>query len=115
MRTVMIRATVVAAALVLLASGSAQAAVQLFAVPFPFIVGGKSLPAGAYRLQQNGPVLQILGEHGNRASLFVMTMPAAGRDPAGNEPALTFERHEQQYRLADVWSSATRGQEVATR
>ena len=60
MRTLTIRATVVAAALVLLASGSAQAAVQQFAVPFPFIVSGKSLPAGAYRLAGravSGPTL----------------------------------------------------------
>lgn len=115
MRSLLRRGTVAAALLVLGASGSAQAAVQRVTIPFPFVVRGQTMPAGTYQLQQDGAVLHILGERGNPASMFVLTMPAAGHDPAGNTPALTFERHERQYRLADVWSSDTHGWEVVAR
>jgi len=38
-----------------------------------------------------------------------LTTPAAGKDPAGSAPALTFSRDENQYRLSSVWQSETEG------
>ena len=41
--------------------------------------------------------------------------PAAGHDPAGEKPTLTFTRHETQYRLTGIWESGTDGQAIVDR
>jgi hypothetical protein len=104
------KAFVLGAAFLLCASGAASAAVVDVNVPFSFVVHGQTLPAGQYRIQSEGSdVLLINGEHGTKAALFVMTMPAAGSDPAGDRPALTFGSYETGRRLTDVWASRDEG------
>ena len=89
-------------------------------VPFPFVVNGQNFPAGKYMIQRDdtssSSVLLIRGEgiH-NHTSIFLSTTPDGGHDPAGSRPALTFKRHENQYRLASVWESGSRGWDVASR
>ena len=78
-------------------------------VPFPFLVHGTTLPAGQYRVEAEGSVVLIRGEHGNQAAMFVGTTPAPGHDPSGDQPALMFTRYETQYRLADIWESGSEG------
>ena len=101
-----------AAAFVVCVGGSARAATIEVKVPFPFLVHGQTLPAGEYRVENEGKVVLFRGEKGNTASMFVMTTPAGGHDPAGDKPALSFTRHETQYRLADIWESGSQGFEV---
>ena len=88
-------------------------------VPFPFVVRGQTLPAGAYVLQsddQDRAVMMIRGATAHHASTaLVLTIPADGRDPAGDKPALTFTRVENQYRLSTVWESGTEGRALSTR
>ena len=112
MKSIIKRAGLLAAALVVCIGGSARAATIEVKVPFPFLVHGKTLPAGEYRVENDGAVVLFRGEKGNRASMFVMTTPASGTDPAGDKPALSFTRHETQYRLADIWESASQELEV---
>ena len=102
-----------AAAFLVVGSGSARASTIEVKVPFSFVIHGQTLPAGQYRVSDDSGVVQFLGEKGNKASMFVMTMPASGHDPAGNSPALTFRRYENQYRLTDIWQSAMQGREIA--
>jgi hypothetical protein len=112
------RTTLVAAALLAFAGGPATAAVVDVKVPFPFVVQGHQFPAGQYHVQRDEldpSVVLIRGDKGNTATMFVLTRPAAGHDPVGDRPALTFTRHENQYRLADVWESAGQGHEVVVR
>jgi alkylation response protein AidB-like acyl-CoA dehydrogenase len=101
-----------AAAVVVGAGGSARAAEVEVKVPFPFVVHGKTLPAGEYRLENEGDVILIRGERGNKVGMFVMGMPAGGHDPAGEQPALTFKRDETTYRLTGVWESGSEGEEI---
>jgi hypothetical protein len=82
-------------------------------VPFSFIVGHTEFPAGQYDIrsvEDIGAVMSIEGEGTNqRSHAFVFTMPAVGGDPAGNEPALVFVRHENTYKLTEIWESGTEG------
>jgi len=106
-----------AAALLLLAGGTAKAETVDVTVPFPFVVKGQQLPPGEYRLerdQADPSVVLIRGEKGNTARMFVFTTPAPGQDPAGETPALTFTRNGNRYSLADIWGSAGDGREVTT-
>ena len=110
------KAIVLAAGLVMVTAGAARAATVDARVPFAFIVGKHTLPPGQYRVESelsDPSVLVIRGEDGSKASMFVLTRPAAGHDPAGDTPSLTFDRYENQYRLASIWESSEQGQEVA--
>ena len=100
------------AALLCGGAGVARAESRDVKIPFPFVVHGQTLPAGEYRVETEGPVVLLRGEHGNRTNIIFTTMPAAGQDPSGEAPVLTFQHVETQYRLADIWESASRGASV---
>jgi hypothetical protein len=109
------KAVLLAAGLVMCAGGTASAATIDVKVPFPFLVEGRSMPAGQYRVESdesNPSVLLILGEKGTKTEMFVLTRRAVGDDPAGETPALTFNRFENQYQLVGVWESTTQGREI---
>jgi hypothetical protein len=113
MRSAILKSVMVGAAL-LIASGTARASALVEVnVPFPFLVYNEMFPAGRYMVEEDsagGPsVLFIRGMHTPEAA-FVLTRAANGRGP--DQPALQFERHENQYRLSSVWESPNRGQSL---
>ena len=112
MTTIVTRAALAAAVLLVAAAGTARADSLDVKIPFSFVVHGQTLPAGEYRVETDGPVVMLRGEHGNKTSIIFTTMRAEGRDPAGDAPVLTFTKGESQYRLADIWESASRGASV---
>jgi hypothetical protein len=83
-------------------------------VPFPFVVGHETLPAGQYEVRQSddrGDILFIEGMN-NKSSAFALTMSAGGNDPMGDRPVLVFTRRENEYRLSQIWVSSTEGREL---
>jgi hypothetical protein len=56
-------------------------------VPFAFVVGGKTMPAGAYTVETNGSVVSV---RGNTGSAIVTSGPEAVRPAA--QPGLIFAR-----------------------
>ncbi len=109
-------AAVLTVAFLVLVSQTAQATTVEARVPFSFQVQGQTLPAGRYVVADDGTgVVRITGERGNRASLFAMTIPASGHDPAGNKPSLTFRRSETVYRLSSIWESGSDGRTIVAK
>ena len=101
----------------LFAGSSARAEELVFKVPFPFEVRGQTLPAGDYVVQrfdyQNPSALLIRSKNlHDKLAATVITGPAGGQDPAGEKPALTFTRHENEYRLSAIWESRTDGRAI---
>ena len=92
-------------------AGSARAQDTLeVKVPFDFMANGHLLPAGNYTITRDNmasSVFLIRNDKGGGA--FVATHPAGGHDPSGNQPSLTFVRHENQYKLSAIWESANDG------
>lgn len=120
MRTIMKNAVFAAGVLVLFGSATARGSTSpvLHAdVPFPFVVNGQAFPAGKYKIERDdtSSILLIREEGTGHAAKFISTTPDGGKDPAGSRPALTFKRHENEYRLASVWESQGRGWDVAGR
>jgi hypothetical protein len=109
MRSVNRRIGVLAAACLVLGAGAARAGTLEVTVPFSFMVQGQSFPAGEYRVTTEGALVAIRGERTSQPSRFFLAMPATGVAPAGDHPALTFRRYENQYRLADIWESGSYG------
>ena len=105
---VMKRSILIGAMCVAGATGTAYAAlsdVLEVNVPFPFMVGNHTLPAGQYSIQRDDDMsgmLVIRGEHGTTASAVLNTIPASGREP-GERPAVEFKRMENnEYRLQAI-------------
>ena len=90
------------------ASGTAYAGVTdvlEVKIPFAFVVGEQTLPAGEYRIQRDDystGALVIRSEHG-AASAILNTRPARGAVPSTDQPALEFKHVENQYLLSNVW------------
>jgi hypothetical protein len=112
MKQIFVRSGLLVAALVVCQGGAVGAASMDVKVPFPFVVEGKTLPAGEYRVENNGGMVLIRGEKGNNPASFVLTTPAKGHDPAGDKPALTFSLHDDQYQLDGIWQSSSQGRHV---
>ena len=109
MKSIVKRAGMLAAAFIVGVGGSAQAGTLEVKVPFPFVVNGKTMPAGEYRVESDNEVVTFVGEKGTKATAVVLMTPADGHDPAGDTPSLSFTHDETQYRLVDVWASGTQG------
>ena len=103
------KSAVLAAAFVGLFAGSARAQETVVVnVPFSFAVRGEEFPAGRYDVTTEEGMVTIRGIN-NRAEIVTMTLPASGRDPAGQLPALVFVRHADEYQLSQVWETSDDG------
>jgi hypothetical protein len=101
---------------VVFGGGIARANTIEVKVPFPFLVRGHMMPAGQYLIEHEGTnIVLIRGEKETRAAAFVVTIPASGRDPAGDRPTLTFTHHETERQLSGIWDSETDGRAVINR
>lgn len=99
-----------------LAVAPVQAEELIVSVPFSFVVHGRTLPAGKYLIEplNQDPATLLMRGYGSRntSAAIIPTAPAAGKDPAGDKPALMFTRHENQYRLSEIWDARTSGRAV---
>lgn len=84
-------------------------------VPFAFVVGNQTFPAGVYELRAPDSSAAIFTLQGTKNAdiSFVLTRQADGRDPSGDEPSLVFVRNENTYRLWQIWQSSDRGHELS--
>ena len=75
-------------------------------IPFPFVVSGKTMPAGQYAIERDDDMsgaLIIRGERGVTAVAILNTRPANAAS-AGSHPSLEFRHVENQYLLSNVWT-----------
>jgi hypothetical protein len=80
-------------------------------IPFEFVVGDQTLPAGAYAadtMTAGGNVLRIRSV-GSKDSALRLTIPASGN---AKHAKLVFHRYGQRYFLAEVWSTTDDGREL---
>ena len=91
-------------------AGSARAQDTLAVkVPFDFMANGHMLPAGNYTITRDNTASSVFMIRGDKGGAFVATVPAAGHDPSGSQPSLTFVRQETQYKLQTIWESTNDG------
>jgi len=115
MSSMLKRSLLVAGAALALGQGAARAADfenLTVNVPFPFLVENRPMPAGKYLLERNDQdrsLMMIRAENGKHVGSFVLTYPAAGRDPKGDTPCLTFTRVGNKYELTNIWESRDDG------
>jgi hypothetical protein len=116
MKTNLIQTAVVA--LTLAAAGYGQSAQEFKVnVPFDFVAGSRTLPAGPYVVSQAGSQSAVVIKSSDRAKSVAMIayrVQLPGRREIGK---LVFHRYGDRYFLAEVWgtdqSTASRLQETA--
>ena len=103
--------TIVAIAFLLVLGGAVKAEAQdtiVVKVPFQFVVGGKTLPAGTYtvrNLSLNGPGALQLSNKDLSASMYVL--PYLNESVIGGKPELSFEQVGGQHFLSAIQTAAT--------
>ena len=95
--------------LMAVAAHAQSARVQRASVPFDFNVGGRTLPAGEYRVErinpQSYPAAVVIRSKDGRLSLTLMTRDAESNGTE-DEARLVFNRYGERYFLAQVWHAA---------
>lgn len=104
----MVMAALVAVAM-LASTRVAQAQDQnqmLIKVPFDFVAGNKTLPAGEYAVKSVGPtnMLILVDRTDSTSSAFLPTQAAVSTEPQ-IESKLVFNRYGNRYFLAQVWTA----------
>ncbi len=81
-------------------------------IPFDFVIGSKTLPAGEYNVSNRAStattdMIKIISADSNQAGAFTMTLPvgAKGHESAGQ---LVFHRYGDEYFLAQIWAPGAR-------
>ena len=97
-----------ALAVVLAAPVSAQTVTLRASVPFDFVVGGRTMPAGDYELGTLGDIglLRVQNAVAGIKPAFTMTNATAG-PLDGGKVFLTFHRYGGDYFLAEIWDGST--------
>jgi len=94
------------------ASANGQSRTSKANVPFEFMVGDKSLPAGAYTIASAtaaGDALRVRSVESNESALRITSL-LSGK----SSPKLVFHRYGERYFLAEVWSTAGDGRQLMT-
>ena len=77
-------------------------------VPFDFVIGGHTLPAGDYLVSQvHGERFMTVQNASGGATPSVMTIALPGSLAAQGEASLTFHRYGSDYFLAEIWDGYT--------
>jgi hypothetical protein len=75
-------------------------------VPFDFMVGNKTLPAGQYSVKVSGKeqALLLIDREDATQSMFIATNAAVANEPQ-SESKLVFNRYGDRYFLSQVWTA----------
>jgi len=98
------------AALAFLAVSASAQSVNLIRVnvPFDFMVGGKTLQAGAYIVQRansnDSVAMMIRSEEGKASAMFLTNAVQASTEPA--QAKLVFHRYDDLYFLSEIWTDS---------
>jgi hypothetical protein len=114
MRSIVRNALLAAGAMLLGVGGTALASpilVMKADIKFPFEVNGQQFPAGTYFIQRDDmePAVMQIRSANFKYEAFFTTIRDGGKDPVGEDSALTFKKTENQYRLVGIWESEGEG------
>lgn len=80
-------------------------------VPFNFVAGGKTLPAGEYQIQTERPNVVLIQSRDSKSSTNLSAHSAQNTEMSG-VAALRFNRYGDRYFLSQVWTGSDLGQEL---
>ena len=113
MKTNLLRTSIVA--VVAAAAAYAQGSTPIQGtVPFDFIVGNRTLPAGQYTVDQGtAPSVMVIRSADRKGTAIVLTH-ALHSTASRNEARLVFHRYGYTYFLSEVWGPGNDGRQLRT-
>jgi hypothetical protein len=74
-------------------------------IPFPFIMGDKTMPAGEYTVTTRGivPGVVMVQNSSSNESVLTLEQPMEGKTADALTPKLIFELYGSHYFLSEVW------------
>ena len=86
--------------------------VEKASIPFNFILGSRTMPAGQYTVEDVRPLLILKSADGGILNLITDSIQSLNAPTAGK---LVFHRYGNQYFLSEVWTpGSTSGRQVST-
>ena len=80
-------------------------------VPFNFVAGAKTLPAGEYRVQADGPSVVWIRSADYKTTLNLIANSAENEQMNG-VAALRFNRYGDRYFLSEIWTGSDVGRQL---
>ena len=81
-------------------------------IPFEFSAGKTTLPAGVYTIKRmSGNNITLRSEDGHSSVILNAPITNTSSDPNAVE-RLVFEKHGEQYALAQIWLTADTGRQI---
>jgi hypothetical protein len=80
-------------------------------VPFNFVAGAKTLPAGAYHVRTDGPSVVWI-QSADLKTVLTLTTHSAQNEQMYGIGALNFNRYGDRYFLSQIWMGGNTGQQV---
>lgn len=95
-------------------SANAQSSAKVVSnIPFEFVVGDRTLPAGEYTVRPataSGAALMIQGEDNGKSAIRLVAQTAQKKN--NTDARLVFHRYGQSYFLAEVWNGESTGRQL---
>ncbi len=80
-------------------------------VPFNFVAGAKTLPAGEYRVQTERPNVVLIQGLDSKSNMNLLAHSAQNTQMNG-VGALKFNRYGDRYFLSEIWTGSDVGQQL---
>jgi hypothetical protein len=80
-------------------------------VPFDFVAGAKTLPAGEYQVHTERPSVVLIQSMDSKSNMNLITHSAQDRQMDG-VAALRFNRYGDRYFLSEVWTGSDLGRQL---
>jgi hypothetical protein len=80
-------------------------------VPFNFVAGAKTLPAGEYQVHTERPNVVLIQSMDSKSNMNLIAHSAEDRNMDG-VGALRFNRYGDRYFLSEIWTGSNVGQQL---
>jgi hypothetical protein len=81
-------------------------------VPFNFVAGAKTLPAGEYQVQTERPNVVLIQSKDSTSNMNLVIAHSAQNTQMNGVAALKFNRYGDRYFLSEIWTGSDLGRQL---
>jgi len=112
MKTNMLRTSLLAVVAAVAVCGQSSNTPMQVTVPFDFIVGHRTLPAGQYSVDQRSVPDVVVVKSADQKRSAIVIGPALQTLAPNQDGKLVFHRYGNKYFLAEVWKAGNYGRQI---
>ena len=81
-------------------------------VPFNFVAGAKTLPAGEYQVNTDRPNMVLIQSKDSTSNMNLLIAHSAQNTQMNGVAALKFNRYGERYFLSEIWTGSDVGRQL---